>query len=126
MSYFAVALCRCILPHIRHRHAKVRCGAIETYSSCVQIPNREKRKGSGTDTIVELIGFREENVLSVCFLFFVSLFLNDDFFLFNSFLITFFQFKRYLSYHHHHHHQQQQLHFVRLLHFINLMYQLII
>lgn len=65
MSYFSIALCRCILPHLRHRHAKVRCVAIDAYSSCVQIPNREKRKGSGTETIVELIGFREENVLSV-------------------------------------------------------------
>ena len=65
MCYFAVALCRCILPHLRHRHAKVRAAAVDAYRACVHIPNREKRKGAGTETIADLIGFREENVLPV-------------------------------------------------------------
>lgn len=65
MCYFSVALCRCILPHLRHRHAKVRAAAVDAYRACVHIPNREKRKGAGTETIAELIGFREENVLPV-------------------------------------------------------------
>jgi hypothetical protein len=65
MCFFAVALCRSILPHLRHRHAKVRAAAVDAYRACVHVPNRAKRKGAGTETITELIGFREENVLPV-------------------------------------------------------------
>ena len=65
MCFYAVALVRTIMPAFRHRHAKVRAAAVDALRACVQVPNRAKRKGAGTDAITELVGFREDNVLQV-------------------------------------------------------------
>lgn len=65
MKYFAVALVRALLPVLRHRHARVRAAAVEAVRCCMVVPDRAKLKGSGTDAIVDLVGFREENVLPV-------------------------------------------------------------
>eukprot|EP01041_Mallomonas_annulata_P011277 gene11277-23590_t len=65
MKYFAVALVRAVLPVLRHRHAKVRVAAVSSLKSCIMIPDRDKRKGAGTEAIQDLVGFREDNVLPV-------------------------------------------------------------
>ncbi|CAM9309283.1 unnamed protein product, partial [Hapterophycus canaliculatus] len=65
MKFYAVGLCRVILPLLRHRHAKVRIHAIEALRVTVMVPDRAKVKGAGTSAIVDLVGFREDNVLPV-------------------------------------------------------------
>lgn len=65
MKFFSVALIRSILPVLRHRHAKVRVSAVTCLKGCMIVPDRAKCKGSGTEAIVDLVGFREENVLQV-------------------------------------------------------------
>eukprot|EP00903_Cladosiphon_okamuranus_P014433 g13393.t1 len=65
MKFYAVGLSRAILPHLRHRHAKVRLAAIQALRMTVKIPDRAKVKGAGTSAIVDLVGFREDNVLPV-------------------------------------------------------------
>ena len=65
MKFYAVGLVRAILPLLRHRHAKVRLAAIKATAACVTVPDRDKRKGAGTEAITDLVGFREENVLQV-------------------------------------------------------------
>ena len=65
MCYFAVALVRMLLPLLRHRHAKVRAAGVDAVRACMIVPNRAKRKGSGTEAIVDLVGFKEDNVLNV-------------------------------------------------------------
>ena len=65
MKYYAVALVRALLPVLRHRHAKCRAHAINAVKVCVAVPDRAKRKGSGTEAIADLVGFREENVLPI-------------------------------------------------------------
>ena len=47
------------------RHAKVRLAAIEALRATVKVPDRAKVKGAGTAAIVDLVGFREDNVLPV-------------------------------------------------------------
>lgn len=47
------------------RHVKVRLAAIEALWSVVKVPDRAKVKGAGTSAIVDLVGFREDNVLPV-------------------------------------------------------------
>lgn len=47
------------------RHAKVRLAAIQALRVTVKIPDRAKVKGAGTSAIVDLVGFREDNVLPV-------------------------------------------------------------
>jgi hypothetical protein len=65
MKFFAVALVRGILPVLRHRHAKVRASAVTALTACMCVPDRAKMKGSGTEAIPDLVGFREENVLPI-------------------------------------------------------------
>ena len=65
MCYFAVALVRILLPLLRHRHAKVRIAGIDALRACMIVPNRAKRKGAGTDAMVDLVGFKEDNVLNI-------------------------------------------------------------
>jgi len=65
LKFFAVALCRALLPLLRHRHAKVRISAISSLRACMSVPDRAKLKGAGTDAMTDLVGFREENVLQV-------------------------------------------------------------
>lgn len=65
MKYFAVALSRAILPVLRHRHAKVRAAAVSCIRATIAVPDADKCKGAGTEAIMDLVGFREENNLSV-------------------------------------------------------------
>ncbi|CAB1102695.1 unnamed protein product [Ectocarpus sp. CCAP 1310/34] len=65
MKFYAVGISRAILPHLRHRHAKVRLAAIKALRLAVMVPDRAKVKGAGTSAIVDLVGFREDNVLPV-------------------------------------------------------------
>ena len=65
MKFFSVALCRAILPVMRHRHAKVRAVAVHALHACMIVKDRAKVKGSGTEAIMDMVGFREENVLPV-------------------------------------------------------------
>jgi len=65
MKFFAVALVRALLPALRHRHAKVRLAAVGALTACTVVPDRAKVKGSGTEAIADLVGFREENVLPI-------------------------------------------------------------
>lgn len=65
MKLYAVGLVRAILPLLQHRLAKVRMAAIDAIRDLVNVPDRGKRKGAGTDAIVELVGFRAENVLPI-------------------------------------------------------------
>jgi hypothetical protein len=65
LKYYAIAICRAILPVLRHRHAKVRAAAVAALHYVMVVPDRAKRKGSGTDAIQDLVGFREENILPI-------------------------------------------------------------
>ncbi|CBN78894.1 conserved unknown protein [Ectocarpus siliculosus] len=65
MKFYAVGISRAILPHLRHRHAKVRLAAIKALRLAVMVPDRAKVKGAGTSAIVDLVGFREDNVLPI-------------------------------------------------------------
>ncbi|CAM9154418.1 unnamed protein product, partial [Pylaiella littoralis] len=67
MKFYAVGISRAILPHLRHRqvHAKVRLAALKALRMTVKVPDRAKVKGAGTSVIVDLVGFREDNVLPV-------------------------------------------------------------
>jgi hypothetical protein len=65
MKFFAVGLVRAVLPVLRHRHAKVRLSAVTALRYCMCVPDRAKMKGSGTEAIPDLVGFREDNVLQV-------------------------------------------------------------
>eukprot|EP00752_Nemacystus_decipiens_P006103 g5507.t2 len=42
MKFYAVGLSRAILPHLRHRHAKVRLAAIQALRMTVKVPDRAK------------------------------------------------------------------------------------
>lgn len=59
---FATAIARAAIPNLRHRNSKVRISAIYLFEASVSVPNRDKIRGAGTEAIVDLIGFREENV----------------------------------------------------------------
>ena len=65
MKLYAVGLTRAILPLLKHRLAKVRVAAIDAIRRIVQVPNRDKRKGAGTEAITDFVGFREDNVIPV-------------------------------------------------------------
>lgn len=62
---FALALARAAIPNLRHRNAKVRLAAIELFEASVCVPNRAKMRGAGSDGLVDLIGFKEDNVIPV-------------------------------------------------------------
>ena len=59
---FATPIARASIQNIRHRNSKVRVSAIYLFETSVSVPNREKIRGAGTTAIVDLIGFREQNV----------------------------------------------------------------
>lgn len=65
MKFYSVALCRAVLPVLRHRHAKVRAPAVTALHHIMIVPDRAKRKGAGTEAIQDLVGFREENILPI-------------------------------------------------------------
>lgn len=59
---FSTPLALAALGNMRNRNAKVRIAAIELFQASVCVPDREKLKGAGSEAILELVGFREENV----------------------------------------------------------------
>ena len=65
MKFFAVAVVRAALPVLRHRHARVRAAGVLCLHQCMIVKDRAKVKGAGTDAIMDLVGFREENVLPI-------------------------------------------------------------
>jgi hypothetical protein len=65
IKHYAIALVRATLSVMRHRHARVRAAAVDCVHACICVPNRDKCKGAGTEAIVDLLGFREDNVLPV-------------------------------------------------------------
>jgi hypothetical protein len=65
MKFYSVATVRAILPVLRHKLAKVRFAALCALHKCLIVPDRAKRKASGSDAIQDLVGFREENVLPI-------------------------------------------------------------
>lgn len=65
MKFYAVGLVRAVLPSLRHRHARVRVAAVQCMRACMVVPDRDKRKAAGSEAIMDLVGFREENVLQV-------------------------------------------------------------
>ncbi|GFH60394.1 hypothetical protein CTEN210_16870 [Chaetoceros tenuissimus] len=64
-KYYATALARASLVLMRHRKHNVRIAGITMFEACVCVPDREKIKGAGSDAILDLIGFKEENVLPI-------------------------------------------------------------
>ncbi|CAM9656506.1 unnamed protein product [Phaeothamnion confervicola] len=62
---YAVGLVRAVLPSLRHKHARVRMAALAAVWALVQVPDRAKCRGAGTAAIVDLVGFREDNVLPI-------------------------------------------------------------
>lgn len=62
---FALALARAAVPNLRHRNARVRLATIGLFEASVCVPNRAKIRGAGSDGIVDLIGFKEDNVIPI-------------------------------------------------------------
>ena len=62
---YASALSRVAMPALRHRHAKVRHAALGVVWRCTALPFKAKWRGAGTDTIVDLVGFRPDNELPI-------------------------------------------------------------
>ena len=60
---YGTALARCLLPNLRHRHARVRKATVDGIRRSVAIKHIAKWKGAGTDAIADLVGFREDNVI---------------------------------------------------------------
>ncbi len=64
-KYYGVGLIRALLPQLKHRQLKVRSAAIAAIHHIMIVPDRAKRKASGSDAIMDLVGFREDNVLPI-------------------------------------------------------------
>lgn len=64
-KHYATALARASLVLMRHRKHNVRIAGITMFEACVCVPDREKIKGAGSDAILDLVGFKEENVLPI-------------------------------------------------------------
>lgn len=60
---YAAALARVSMPNLRHRHARVRRAAVVAVRRSVAVKHTEKCRGAGTGAIVDLVGFREDNVI---------------------------------------------------------------
>lgn len=65
MHHYCTALVRSVMPSLRHRRSAVKIAAIRCIGALVACPYRNKCKGGGTDAIVDLVGFREDNVIPV-------------------------------------------------------------
>ena len=61
-KHFATALARETIPNLRSRYSKVKIASIELFETAVSVPNRDKVKGAGSSALLDLTGFREENV----------------------------------------------------------------
>jgi len=64
-KYFATGLARSVLPNCRHRNTNVIIAAMDLFEACVCVPDRAKVKGAGTAAIADLVGFREENAITI-------------------------------------------------------------
>ena len=62
---FATATARAAIPNLRSRNAKIRMASLALFEAAIGVPNRGKVKGAGTAAIVDVVGFREENVLPI-------------------------------------------------------------
>ena len=60
---YAAALARVSMPNLRHRHAKVRRGAVDAVRRAVAVKHVAKWRAAGSDAIADLVGFREDNVI---------------------------------------------------------------
>jgi len=61
-KHYALAMARSCIPNLRHRNSGVRIAAIGLFEASVCVPNREKVKGAGSEALLDLIGFTDENV----------------------------------------------------------------
>jgi hypothetical protein len=64
-KYYSVALVRTLFPQLKHRQHKVRFAVLGAVHHIMIVPDRAKRKASGSEAITDMIGFREENVLPI-------------------------------------------------------------
>ena len=64
--HYCVPLIRALMPGLGHRQMKVRTAHVKAIQELVMCPHRAKRKGGGSDAIVDLVGYREENVIPIC------------------------------------------------------------
>jgi len=64
-KHFSIGLARAAIPNLRHRNSNVRLASVILFEACVCVPDREKMKGAGSEAIIDLVGFREENVLPI-------------------------------------------------------------
>ncbi|KAH8098771.1 hypothetical protein JL720_1737 [Aureococcus anophagefferens] len=60
---YAAALARVSMPNLRHRHARVRRGAVDAVRRAVAVKHVAKWRAAGSDAIADLVGFREDNVI---------------------------------------------------------------
>jgi hypothetical protein len=66
VKHFSVALVRSLAPKLLpNRLARVRVAAIHTIRALVTCPDTAKCKGSGSEAIVDLLGYCDENVIPV-------------------------------------------------------------
>ena len=65
VKFFAVGLVRAVKHLLADRRAKVRLAALHAIHHLVACPNVDKCKGAGAEAIIDLIGHRDENVLSI-------------------------------------------------------------
>ena len=66
MHHYCVPLIRSLMTALGHRLLKVRVACIKAIERLVMCPHRAKRKGGGSDAIVDLVGYREDNVIPIC------------------------------------------------------------
>lgn len=64
-KHFAIAWIRMLLPCLRHRLAKVRAAALIACNAIFLIKDTAKCKSAASESIIDLVGFKEENVLPI-------------------------------------------------------------
>ena len=65
IKHFALGLMKAIKVGLDHRHAKVRTATLDAISALVMCPDDAKRKGAGTEGIVDLTAFQDPNSVAV-------------------------------------------------------------
>ncbi|KAL3803494.1 hypothetical protein HJC23_014042 [Cyclotella cryptica] len=64
-KFFSIGLARSAIPNCRHRKTAVVIASMDLFEASVCVPDRAKLKGAGSSAIVDLVGYRGENVLPV-------------------------------------------------------------
>lgn len=64
-KYFSTGLARSAIPNCRHRKTAVVIAAIDLFEASVCVPDRAKLKGAGSSAIVDLVGYRGDNVSTI-------------------------------------------------------------